>query len=650
MEDKAKKYRLLLNQYLESVNVVMSKLYDDMEFQLITAVSSFPLSQLEKGFPITLQKRINTIINKLNKKSTKVIAAGARTSWTLSNTKNDEFVNNYFKNKQKPANWQQKYCKANEGALNAFLKRKTNGLDLSERVWNYNGQYIDELETALQIAIGNGVPANELSKYLTKYLNNTSATILAVDKNGISKKQPIKPGRGVYREPKKNAMRLARTEINMSYDTADWTRYQQLDFVVGFEVHLSGNHTVKRGKRYVKLIDICDRLAGKYPKSFKFTGWHPNCRCYVTSILKSQEEQDKEDLARLRGETPDEQPSENIVTEPPKGFEQWVKENTKSLQQSHSLPYFVRDNQQYFNDISFAPKVEKQFDEVNAQLTKEQHRALILQQAKERQAARTIQQIEDIKTRWQTRDVPIPEVQQQFKKNQELTNAFTAINKKEQWFVRGVKELTTTNKKNINGSTDSNGTIRLKSERLNNCKSALTKIGERRSKDITKDEADSMAILWHEITHNRNIPGAMKKTAKERLMNEMMTEFVARKTLADFYKSLGVRKMPYVEFVTNRDSTGYNVMVKRFDYLIEVFKLDVNKVIKSALKHYCENTHVKQPLTAQQALLDGGLDKFTRIDGKPISDSQIKHLILMCRDEQSERNIIEYMKQQKIIH
>ena len=403
MEDKAKKYRLLLNQYLESVNVVMSKLYDDMEFQLITAVSSFPLSQLEKGFPITLQKRINTIINKLNKKSTKVIAAGARTSWTLSNTKNDEFVNNYFKNKQKPANWQQKYCKANEGALNAFLKRKTNGLDLSERIWNYNGQYIDELETALQIAIGNGVPANELSKYLTKYLNNTSATILAVDKNGIAKKQPIKPGRGVYREPKKNAMRLARTEINMSYDTADWTRYQQLDFVVGFEVHLSGNHTVKRGKRYVKLVDICDRLAGKYPKSFKFTGWHPNCRCYVTSILKSQEEQDKEDLARLRGETPDEQPSENTVTEPPKGFDEWVKENTKSLQKSHSLPYFVRDNQQYFEDINFSKTAQNQFKEVEKQLTKEERRTLTLQKAKERQAARTEDEIKDIQARWKER-------------------------------------------------------------------------------------------------------------------------------------------------------------------------------------------------------------------------------------------------------
>lgn len=33
------------------------------------------------------------------------------------------------------------------------------------------------------------------------------------------------------------------------------------------------------------LTDICDELAGNYPKGFKFTGWHPNCRCHTETIL-----------------------------------------------------------------------------------------------------------------------------------------------------------------------------------------------------------------------------------------------------------------------------------------------------------------------------------------------------------------------------
>ncbi|MBR3455746.1 MAG: hypothetical protein IKH26_10515 [Bacteroidaceae bacterium] len=43
----------------------------------------------------------------------------------------------------------------------------------------------------------------------------------------------------------KNARRLAATECNTAYRTADHERWQQMDFVVGQEVHLSGNHTCK---------------------------------------------------------------------------------------------------------------------------------------------------------------------------------------------------------------------------------------------------------------------------------------------------------------------------------------------------------------------------------------------------------------------
>lgn len=408
MEDKAKKYRVLLNQYLASVNVAMSNLYSDAEFKLVTAVSSFPIEQLEKGFPAALKKQINEIIEKLNAKSGKIITAGAQTSWSLSNKKNDEFVKGYFKGKPKPKGWQNKYCQTNTDALKSFLDRKTNGMNLSERVWDYNEEYKDELENALQIGIGNGVSAKSMSKFLTKFLKNPSATVIEVDEDGEAKKiknpAAAKPGRGVYRDPKQNAMRLARTEINMAYDTADWTRYQQLDFVVGFEVHLSGNHTVKRGGKFVKLVDICDRLAGKYPKSFKFSGWHPQCRCYVTSILKTQEEQDAEDLAKLRGEAVEDKPSKNTVTEPPQGFKDWVKENSERLEKSKSLPYFVRDNKEYFEDVEFPKSVEKQFKEAEKPLTKEQCRELTLQKAEERHAARTPEQVKDIKERWAARE------------------------------------------------------------------------------------------------------------------------------------------------------------------------------------------------------------------------------------------------------
>ena len=61
--------------------------------------------------------------------------------------------------------------------------------------------------------------------------------------------------------------------------------------MVGIEVHLSNNHTCMghKGKLILDFHDICDELQGRYPKDFKFTGWHPHCRCYATTIFKTDE-------------------------------------------------------------------------------------------------------------------------------------------------------------------------------------------------------------------------------------------------------------------------------------------------------------------------------------------------------------------------
>jgi hypothetical protein len=62
----------------------------------------------------------------------------------------------------------------------------------------------------------------------------------------------------------------------MAYRSADVARWEKLDFVTGYEVKLSNNHPE---------YDICDELAGKYPKTFVFKGWHPNCYDDVTEVL-----------------------------------------------------------------------------------------------------------------------------------------------------------------------------------------------------------------------------------------------------------------------------------------------------------------------------------------------------------------------------
>ena len=202
------------------------------------------------------------------------------------------------------------------------------------------------------------------------------------------------PGQGVYRSSYKNARRLAVTETNIAYRTSDHLRWQQMDFVVGIRVGLSNNHTLNG----VSFYDICDRLSstkpgdgkGLYPKDFKFVGWHPHCRCHVETILKTEEEMQQDTQRILNGE-PTTTDSVNKVRDTPSEFKDFAREfNARSEQrvqdglQPLKTPYFISDNRAYFDTALGFKKT-------------------IAQQAAERHAARTPEQIQDIKDRWEAR-------------------------------------------------------------------------------------------------------------------------------------------------------------------------------------------------------------------------------------------------------
>ena len=130
-------------------------------------------------------------------------------------------------------------------------------------------------------------------------------------------------------------MRLTRTETNAAYRLADQDRWQRMDFVVGMRVHKSNNHPTE---------DICDVLAGDYPKTFKFSAWHPQCRCYVTSILCTKEEMMQMQRDILAGKSTNGFRSVNEVRTVPKAFTDWVDANGDRIMRAKALPYFLKDN------------------------------------------------------------------------------------------------------------------------------------------------------------------------------------------------------------------------------------------------------------------------------------------------------------------
>lgn len=341
----------------------------------VSAVFSFSDSK-------RLSEQANAILRALYSGVYNEIKGGVIAEWGNANKSCDALITSIFGRKVKEDNHYARYFARNKESVDAFFKRKSEygGLNLSQRVWKYVGDFKTEMEMALSVAMGEGKSAATISREVRKYLQRPDMMfrrfrvktgeqdIFDADGNVVGK-EPVYGrvwkrkvvdavtgnvswqtvnlkgysfGRGVYRSSYKNAMRLARTETNMAYRTADQERWRQLDFVIGYRVVLSDNHPEP---------DICNDLSarrgekgnrGVYPKDFVFKGWHPQCRCYVVPILADEKEFDKIQEAILNDEPIPE--SKSAILEPNKYFQDWWKSNKKRVSEAQSLPYWVKDN------------------------------------------------------------------------------------------------------------------------------------------------------------------------------------------------------------------------------------------------------------------------------------------------------------------
>lgn len=300
------------------------------------------------------RKQAQGILTRLVSKIEAVITAGIKSEWLAACKKNDTFLNSILRTSRLTKEEVAQYQDRNLEALSTFQQRKVGGLGLSERVWQYAGELKEAMELGIDVALGEGKSAQELSRDLRGYLQDPDRLYRRVrDKGGnlrLSKAAKLyHPGQGVYRSSARNAQRLARTEVNMAYRESEFMRWQRLDFVVGFRVCLSNNHTTKDSKgKTVPLIDICDELYGDYPKTFKFTGWHPQCRCYVVPIMSDYDEYNKDRANRLKAIVRKAEykslPSRRTVRDVPAKFRSYIASIQERAKGWKSMPYYIRDN------------------------------------------------------------------------------------------------------------------------------------------------------------------------------------------------------------------------------------------------------------------------------------------------------------------
>jgi len=333
--------------YNRKIERILNQSAKDLAQKISVTKLRSPLNISQGSFYLrnkSLKKRIDTILNKLNNNIQADIKKGIINNWNLSNFKNDKLVSDWANGiKLSKNDIPTSFNQLNLAAMDTFLTRTTAGMNLSKRVWNLVNGAKDQIELYLSSGISTGKSAAGIARDIKQYLNEPDRLFRRVRQDGklvLSKAaRGYKPGAGIYRSSYKNALRLTRNEINMSYRMSDYTRRQDLPFVTGIEVHLSASHNVE---------DMCDSLTGKYPPGFIWLGWHINCYCYTTTITLNK----KDSLNFMKtGKIA----KSNYITKIPKRASNWIKTNAKTIAGYKNTPYFIKDN--FTKDFKLKKKI-----------------------------------------------------------------------------------------------------------------------------------------------------------------------------------------------------------------------------------------------------------------------------------------------------
>lgn len=281
------KYDKQYKQKQLRIRLDLEKMYSQMVEDLVSATSllDLPLDEYVyfKNYP-TLKKKADELIKNLGTKLNLYINNQLSSVWSLSNSKNDNLIDQTFSKYDKIA--PESLKSHNEKALETFRQNKIKGLTLSDRVWSSNANLRQELESALSAGLEKGQSAKSLAKDIKKYLNEPNMRFRRVrDKFGNLKPSKnalsYNPGQGVYRNSQANALRLAKETINRAYREADHLRWSQMPFVAGYKL--------RNSERKATVCDICARMNGTvFPKSYKFIGLHIGCLCTATPVLCSE--------------------------------------------------------------------------------------------------------------------------------------------------------------------------------------------------------------------------------------------------------------------------------------------------------------------------------------------------------------------------
>ena len=520
-----------------------------------------------------------------------IIYTGTSKEWRESNKIQDLLANkvlSFYEVTNTKGEKYKKYYQTNSDALKAFQDRRNRGMNLSRNLWKQATDYKTALEETISTAIQRGTSAVTLSKKVSQYL-------LDFDKmrddytEKFGKKSKAKDCE--YR-----SIRLARSEINMAYRTAEQTRWRQFDFILGYEIKTSKAHKVK---------DVCDDLCGKYPKDFKWTGWHPNDMCYAVPIIMSDEEFWGFDEDGNEVET-----TPRYVEDVPPVFKHWVRENRDKIayaEKRGTLPYFLRDNKEVYNvilgnvdaSILITPRGKRKAKAEKLLMDLSKHKKSVsVETPKHERLARkaeyaivtatkipseaNLKAAEDA-LRELNEDLSYKFLQIDYTKENSLEALLSEYYRQyEQELPYGFKKIIreSDNPHGYYMATDSKGMFIFYEGSDSNVRYAMTAIkGE--SKYFTYGVQDERALqsLYHEIRHNTVGSTGLARKDPEKYVCETVHELVSLYDYPRFIENIGGRAMFQTELLAAPAYT--NLVVGLRTNFINRYKLNERKIVET---------------------------------------------------------------------
>lgn len=363
-----------LNQLFAAYNRRLGMLYNGYVKKLLALGYSEDVLENDAlfnfdNFPV-LKARLNEIFNDYFQNSMLCYKSGITSGVSLAYSHDNDALGQFSVLTDKALETARKTAAATFIANRLNAK---NGLNLAQSVWNYCQQTKSEFEMAMSNVIADGLEkgtsAEEVGRRIRQYLNNPDMMYrryhtVKVLKNGQKKdivtwrrkriidgrvrfvEEPLEHvGQGVYRSARKNALRVARTEINAAYHKARNGRWANEPFVIGQHIHISPQHDPDED------ADICDELEGYYPKDFDWDGWHPQCMCTSDPVMISGEERKQFYKRMLNGEDMSGYVSPNSIKDVPDQYKRYIEANSDKIVDAFKrgkLAWHLANNKSYW--------------------------------------------------------------------------------------------------------------------------------------------------------------------------------------------------------------------------------------------------------------------------------------------------------------